>query len=54
MAELLTPEQVAQSLGDGIAEGVGGAQLQTLVAELANASGMHATMIQRIADSLQR
>lgn len=54
MVELLTPEQVTQILGDAIAEGVGGAQLQTLVAELANTSGMQATVIQRIADALQR
>ena len=54
MVELLTPEQVTQILGDGIAEGVGGTQLQTLVAELVNASGMQATVIQRIADALQR
>ena len=54
MVELLTPEQVTQILRDAIAEGVGGAQLQTLVAELANTSGMQATVIQRIADALQR
>lgn len=54
MADLLTPEQATQSLRDAISEGIGGAELQTLVAELANASDIQATVIQRTADALQR
>jgi len=54
MAEIITPEQVAQRLRDAIAEGISGVQLQTLVAELANASDMQIMAIQKIADALQR
>jgi hypothetical protein len=53
MAERITPEQATQRLRDAISEGIGGAELQTLVAELANASDMQAMAIQRIADALQ-
>lgn len=54
MAERITPEQTTQRLRDAISEGMGGAELQTLMAELANASDMQATAVQRIADALQR
>jgi hypothetical protein len=49
-----TLNEAKQSLREAISEGIGGAELQTLVAELATSSETPVTAIQRIADALQR
>jgi hypothetical protein len=54
VAEPTTLDEAKQSLREAISEGIGGAALQTLVAELAASSETPVTAIQRIAEALQR
>ena len=53
MAELITIKEATQGLRDAITEGIGGVELQALVAKLAASSENSVLAIQRIADAVK-